>query len=815
MKISYNWLKEYINIDLDYKVIAEILTDIGLEVEGIEKYESIKGGLEGIVIGKVVEKSEHPNADKLSVTKVDIGTGELLDIVCGASNVAAGQKVVVATVGTKLYNGDESFTIKKSKIRGEVSVGMICAEDELGIGTSHDGIMVLNNDVKVGTLAKDYFSIENDILFEIGLTPNRIDSASHIGVARDLAAFLSQNKKTLYKTPDVSNFKIDNTSLPIDVVVENLEACPRYSGITISGIEVEESPKWLQNKLKAIGLNPINNIVDCTNFILHETGHPLHAFDADKIKGQRIIVKTLPNKTPFKTLDESVIELSDADLMICNNQEGMCIAGVFGGFDSGVSNKTKNIFLESAYFNSVFVRRTSKRHQFATDSSFRFERGVDPNDTIYVLKRAALLIKELAGGNISSEIVDVYPNPIKEKIIEISYSNVHRLIGKKIPEDKIKTILQALEIEIVKEDDNELTLKIPTYRVDVVREPDVVEEILRIYGYNNIEIPNHVNSALSYNKKPNPEFIKNQVSDYLASIGFNEIMSNSLTKSVVYNKIEGSIKNNLVTLFNPLSSDLDVMRQNLLFGGLESVRHNINRKRESLKLFEFGNVYFGDDSKSSENPLNKYSYKHELALFITGKKFPLNWSNNDLVSFFDIKEFVEMIFKLLNLSVSKMKVTEYSDYRFTDALDYKLDNKTIAQVGMISRDILKEFSIDQEVLFANFNWDLVKSKVLNNNIGFKELPKYPEVRRDLALLLNEDVLFSDLLKTAYKIENKLLKEVVLFDVYKGKNIEAGKKSYAISFTLRDENKTLTDKQIDKIMNKLIFVYEKEYDAKVR
>lgn len=815
MKISYNWLKQYIDINLDYEKTAQILTDIGLEIEGIEKFQSIKGGLEGLVIGEVIEKGKHPNADKLSVTKVDIGKGDLLNIVCGAPNVDKGQKVVVAPIGTTLYSGDQSFEIKKTKIRGELSEGMICAEDEIGIGDSHDGIMVLDPQTKIGIKANEFFNIENDIVFEIGLTPNRIDSASHIGVARDLAAFLNQTENISYKKPKVDDFKVENTSRPVGVKIENVEACPRYSGVTVSNIEVKESPDWLKNRLKAIGLSPINNVVDVTNYVLHETGHPLHAFDCDKIANDQIIVKTLPKNTEFKTLDEEVRKLNENDLMICDSNEGMCIAGVFGGIDSGVTEKTKSVFLECAYFNPVYVRKTAKRHQLSTDSSFRFERGVDPNDTIYALKRTALLIKELAGGEISSEIVDEYPEEIKPREFAISYKNVYRLIGKEIDKNKIKSILKDLEIEVIESNDESINLRIPTYRVDVTREADVIEEILRIYGYNNIEIPQHVNGSLSYVEKPNTGELRNRVANYLNNVGFNEIMSNSLTKSSYYELKEDFGKEALVRIHNPLSQDLDVMRSNLLFGGLESIRHNINRKRNDLKLFEFGNVYFFNGEHGKENTIDKYHQHERLALFLTGKKYGLNWSNNEEMSFFDLKAYIDNLVHYFALDLNSLVKETISNSVYSEALVYKTGEDVIVRFGILQKDLLDKFDIEQEVYFADFAWPNLLKKAKKIKAQFSELPKFPEVRRDLALLIDDSITFENIEQLAKKLERKFLKEVVLFDVYKGKNIEKGKKSYAVSYTLQDENKTLTDKQIDKIMKKFIDVYQKELGAQIR
>jgi phenylalanyl-tRNA synthetase beta chain len=815
MKLSYNWLKQYINIDLDYKKVAEILTDIGLEVEGIEEFQSVKGGLEGLVIGEVKEKGKHPNADKLSVTKVDVGGKELLNIVCGAPNVDKGQKVVVAPIGTKLYSGDESFEIKKTKIRGELSEGMICAEDEIGIGDSHDGIMVLEEKSEIGIPAKDYFKIENDIVFEIGLTPNRIDGASHIGAARDLAAFLGQEQDISYTIPSVEHFKIDNTKRPVEVIVENEEACPRYSGITVSNITVKESPDWLKNKLKAIGLSPINNIVDATNYVLHETGHPLHAFDCDKIDGDKVVIKTVQANTVFKTLDEEERKLHQDDLMICNSSKGMCIAGVFGGIDSGVMEGTKNIFIESACFNPVYVRKTAKRHMLNTDASFRFERGVDPNDTVYALKRVALLIQEIAGGEISSEIVDVYPNVVEPLKVSMKYKNIHRLIGKNIGNEKIKQILELLEIKVISSDDDELEVSVPTYRVDVQREADVIEEILRIYGYNNIEIPVHMNGSVSYVPKPNPEILKNNIAAYLSNVGFNEIMSNSLTKSTYYNLKDNLGEEKLVKLHNPLSQDLDVMRNSLLFGGLESIKHNINRRRSDLKLFEFGNVYSFEGDRNKANPVESYKQNENLALFLTGKRFALNWANNDGVSFFDLKSHVDNILNYFAIDLSKLTTNSNINPIFSESISYTVNDKLVVKFGILSSEIMEAFDIEQEIFYADFEWPVLLKLAKKIKTQYTEIPKFPEVRRDLALLINEEVKFFQIKEMAINLERKLLKEVVLFDIYKGKNIEKGKKSYAVSYVLQDENKTLTDRHIDKIMNKFISTYKKELDAQIR
>ncbi len=815
MKISYNQLKQYIDTDKTSEELSKILTDIGLEVEGTEEYESIKGGLEGLIIGEVKTCKKHPNADKLSITTVDTGTGELLPIVCGAPNVAAGQKVVVATVGTKLYFNNDEIKIKKGKIRGEVSEGMICAEDEIGIGNSHEGIMVLPDKVEPGTPAKDYFKIEKDIIFEIGLTPNRADGASHIGVARDLVAYFKHTGKNIeLKKPDVSNFKIDNNDLQISAEIKNTDACKRYSGITISGIEIKESPDWLKNRLKAIGLQPINNVVDITNFVLHETGQPLHAFDADMIKGNKIIIRTLENETVFKTLDEEDRKLHGDDLMICNSEEGMCIAGVFGGAKSGVSDKTKNIFLESAYFNPVYVRKTSKRHGLQTDSSFRFERGVDPNNTIYALKRAALLIKELAGGKISSEIIDIYPEPIKNFKFTVLYSHIDRLIGKKIEHETIDTILEALEIKITNKNEDRITVEVPPYRVDVTREADIVEEILRIYGYNNIESSHSVKSTLSYAPKPDTNKLKNTISEFLSSQGFSEAMSNSLTKGKYYENNNDFDENQSVKILNALSIDLNVLRQDLLFGSLEAVIRNINYKNPNIKLYEFGQVYKFNKT-DSENPLNSYHEEQHSAIVVSGNKNPVNWNTSETkTDFYYLKSHVENIFKRLNFDTKKMKSAETDKAIFAYGIKYEINNRTLAEIGKVSNKYLSQFGIEQEVFYADLNWENIM-KYLPETPKYLPVSKFPAVKRDLALLINKDIKFADIETLAYKTEKKLLKNVSIFDVFEDKKLGENKKSYAVSFILQDETKTLKDKQIDKIMKKLQYTFEKELGAELR
>ena len=818
MKISYNWIKDYLKIDLEPAKIAEILTGIGLEIEGIDEWVSVKGGLEGVVIGEVLTCKKHPDADKLSVTTVDIGTSQPLQIVCGAPNVAAGQKVPVATVGTVVFKGNDSLEIKKSKIRGELSEGMICAEDELGLGNSHDGIMVLNNDTKPGTPAAGYFNIVKDSVFEIGLTPNRIDSGSHFGVARDLAAYLNLNAGLDRKAilPLLSDFKPDNNNNPYEVIIENTTDCPRYTGITISGVTIGESPEWLRNKLRAVGLNPINNVVDITNFVQHEVGQPLHAFDADKIDGKKVIIRNMPDKSKFITLDEVERSLSPRDLMICNTKEGMCIAGVFGGIKSGVTDSTKNIFLESAYFNPVSIRKTSKRHSLKTDASFRFERGADPGITTWALKRAILLIKEIAGGMISSDIVDVYPNPVKNVLVGVNYNNIDRLIGKKIEQSTVKKILSLLDIEIISDDGVNLKLSIPSYRVDVKGEADVIEEILRIYGYNNIEVNNHVNSTLSYPEKPDKEKIVNIISDLLSANGFSEIMCNSLNPASWYEQNDDFDREQLVILANPLSSDLNAMRQSLLFGGLNSVIWNINRQNLNLKLYEFGHCYFYHKSGQSFPKADDYIEKASLDLFITGNTGTQSWNYRTNPSdFFHIKSAIEMIFSRLGVKPGTLITGETHNKYFAEAITYTFNNKIVAEAGRISKNYLAKFDIGQDVYYGHIEWDHLMKLIKNHTISFREIPKYPFVRRDLALLLDKGIKFGQIRDIAFHTEKNILQEVSLFDVYESDSLGKNKKSYAVSFILRDDIKTMTDKNIDKIMSNLIKAYENELDAQIR
>ena len=818
MKISYNWIKEYLKTDLEPSKVAGILTGIGLEIEGMEEWISVKGGLEGVVIGEVLSCRKHPDADKLSVTTVNIGANEPVQIVCGAPNVAVGQKVPVATIGTLVYKGDESFEIKKSKIRGELSEGMICAEDELGLGTSHEGIMVLDSDVKPGTPAKDYFKVASDVVFEIGLTPNRIDSGSHFGVARDLAAYLNINDSFsgTATLPSLTGFKPDNNDNPYEVIIENLTDCPRYTGITISGITVGESPDWLKNRLKAVGLNPINNVVDITNFVQHEIGQPLHAFDADKIAGKKVIIRNLPDKSKFITLDNAERSLSARDLMICNPEEGMCIAGVFGGIKSGVTAATKNIFLESAYFNPVAIRKTSKRHTLKTDASFRFERGADPNMTTWALKRAGMLIKEIAGGKISSDIIDVYPTPIKNCVVEVTYTNINRLIGKKIDPLTVKKILRLLDIGIIEESLDKLTLDIPSYRVDVKKDADVIEEILRIYGYNNVEISSHVNSTLSYPEKPNREKVVNIIADLLSSNGFAEIMCNSLNPSAWYEQNSDFDKDRLVILANPLSSDLNAMRQSLLYGGLSSVSWNINRQQLDLRLYEFGHCYFYKKSDHPHPVADDYTEKEALDLFLTGNTNRQSWnSKTNPTDFFNIKSAVEMVLARLGIKPESLKTGESDKKYFNESLTYLFNNETVAEIGRISKKYLTQFDINQDVYWGHIEWDMVLKMIKKHAISFRELPKYPSVRRDLALLLDRGIKFSQIREIAILTERNILHDINLFDVYENDSLGTNKKSYAVSFILRDDVKTLTDKNIDKVMNNLIRAFEKELNAHIR
>jgi len=808
MKISYNWLKQFLKVDWEAEKTGELLTDLGLEVEGIEIVESIKGSLEGIVIGKVLTCVQHPNADRLKVTTVDLGNGKIVQVVCGAPNVAAGQTVPVATIGTTLYDDKgEGFIIKKGNIRGAESHGMICAEDELGLGASHAGIMVLDEALVAGTPAAKVFNIEKDEVFEIGLTPNRADAMSHYGVARDLRAGLIQNNISLELiSPSVSDFHVDDRTLKFDVVVEDIDKAPRYAGVTISDITVSDSPEWLKNRLKSIGLTPINNVVDVTNYVLHELGQPLHAFDTAKVKGNKVIVKTLENGTKFTTLDGVVRELHEEDLMICNgNEEPMCIAGVFGGIDSGVSNGTTSIFLESAYFNPVAIRKTAKRHALNTDASFRFERGIDPNITKYALKRAANLILEVAGGKVSSEIVDLYPSKAEDFQVFLSFSKMDRLIGAVIPRETIKNILASLDIKINSVTDGGIGLTIPSYRVDVTREADVIEEILRVYGYNNVEFSHKLNTSISFSEFDGVK-IENVVANQLVSQGFYETMANSLTKADYVSLSELLNEENNVTMLNPLSNDLGVMRQSLLFSGLESVVHNINRRNNSLKFFEFGKTYHKFESGYSEQ-------KH-LTLFVSGNRTKQSWHITQKTSdFFYLKGTVTSV--LNRLGIQNLKTSPTKNDVFSEGITLSLGKIKLVDLGVVKRSVLKEFGIKQEVLFADFNWENVLKVGGKSQIKTAELPKFPAVKRDFALLLDDSVSFNEIYNLAFQAEKKLLKEVDLFDVYEGDKLEKGKKSYAVSFLLQDENKTLNDVEIDKIMQKLQQTYEKNVGATLR
>jgi phenylalanyl-tRNA synthetase beta chain len=809
MRISYNWLKQFIKLDWKSEETAALLTDLGLEVEGVDKFESLKGGLEGVVVGHVLTCVQHPNADRLRITTVDLGDGNApVQIVCGAPNVAAGQKVPVATIGTTLYDKEgNAFQIKKGKIRGEESNGMICAEDELGIGQGHDGIMILNEDLKPGTPASKVFNIDSDEIFEIGLTPNRADAMSHLGVARDLRAGLTQqNVHVELITPSVSNFRVDKRTLKMDVKVADNKLAPRYCGVTISGITVKPSPAWLQNKLRAIGLTPKNNVVDVTNYVLHELGQPLHAFDAAKIKGNKIVVKTVEAGTKFTSLDDVERTLHEEDLMICDETGPMCIAGVLVGKTSGVTEGTSTIFLESAFFNPVTIRKTAKRHGLSTDASFRFERGIDPTITEYALKRAALLIQETAGGEITSDIIDIYPKKIEDYSVFLNFSNVFRTVGQELPKETIKKILVSLDIKISPMSDAGLGLTIPAYRVDVQREIDVIEEILRVYGYNNIGFTQKLNASISNATRTEDYKLQNIIGNQLVSSGFNEMMANSLT-SPDYIKLSANLKEEFnVMMLNPLSNDLSAMRQSLLFSALEAVSFNVNRRRTDLKLFEFGKTYHKLPSGHDEN-------KH-LTLTVTGNRLAESWAYAQKPSdFFMFKGFVNLVFSRLGLN--KLQTQPVTNDVFAEGMALVApNNQVLVEFGAIKKSILKEFDIKQEVFFADFNWDAIL-KLVTGKIKFTEISKYPEVRRDLALLVDNDVTFETIYSNARQAEKSLLKDINLFDVYEGSNLPEGKKSYAVSFTLQDSSKTLTDEQIDKIMGKIRNTLESQVGAQLR
>ena len=820
MEISLNWLKKYIDIDLSAQEVATILTDIGLEVEALEKVESIRGGLQGVVVGHVVECWDHPDSDHLHVTKVDVGAEEPLQIVCGAPNCRQGLKVLCATVGSVLYpnGGDEEFKIKRSKIRGVESLGMLCAEDELGIGASHAGIMELSEDAVVGTAARDFLGITDDYLIGIGLTPNRVDAASHIGVARDIAAYLrSQGKDVKVTLPSVDDFSVDNHDMEIEVVVENHDAAPRYAGLTVTGCQIAPSPEWMQKELRAAGINPKNNLVDITNYVLFELGQPLHAFDADKIEGRKVVVKNCAEGTPFVTLDGVERKLSKEDLMICSAERPMCIGGVFGGLDSGISDTTVNVFLESAYFNPVSIRRSAKRHGLSTDASFRFERGIDPNIQVYALKRAALMMRELAGGKISSEIIDLNPTPAEDFVFDVNLDRVNSLIGKAIPESTVRTILDALEVKIVKEEARTLTVAVPPYRVDVQREADLVEDILRIYGYNNVEIPQAVHSTLSYAPRPDKNKLINIAADHLAATGYTEIMSNSLTKAAYYDGLTSYKAEECVKIMNPLSADLNVMRQTLLFNALEAVALNINHRTLDLRLFEMGNCYrFHPEVEQGENPLARYSESYRIGIAVTGQDATPSWNVKAAKSsFYTLRSTVEKLLRRFGIDIYTLRSESSQSDLYSDAIAYTQGPKTVVEMGIVSPKILEKFDIKQAVYYAEIDFDLIVRAAKKQRIAVEELSRFPEVKRDLALLVDKGVTFSELRNIAFATEKKLLKRVTLFDVYEGDKLPEGKKSYALGFTLEDKNQTLNEKTIEKTMANLQRQLEAKAGAQVR
>lgn len=830
MNVLYSWLKEYVDFDLSPEELAAALTSVGLEVDGVEEVQSIKGGLKGIVIGKVLTCESHPNSDHLHITTVDFGAGTPSQIVCGAPNVAAGQKVLVATLGAVIYSGDDSFTIKPSKLRGVESFGMLCSGAELGLNQDNSGIMVLADDAPVGTPAAAYFNLESDYVIEVDITPNHADACSHWGVARDLYAWLRQNGyKTALHKPCADSFKVQNSDLKIDVKVENTQACPRYAGVSIKGVTVKESPEWLKRRLSAIGLRPINNIVDITNYIVHAVGQPLHCFDADKIKGGQIVVKTMPQDTKFVTLDGVERKLSDRDLMICNAQEPMCMAGVFGGLDSGTTEQTVNVFLESAYFDPTWVRKSARRHQLSTDASFRFERGIDPNGVIFSLKYAALLVQELAGGEISMEIADNYPEPIKNFSVNYNFESANSLIGKNIPNDVVKSIITNLGIEIVKESSTDLELSVPPFRVDVQRQCDVVEEVLRIYGYNNVEFGQTFQASLSeQGAADRSNKMQNLISGQLIGCGFSEILNNSLTRAAYYDGLESYAPDRLVRLMNPLSSDLNVMRQTLLFGGLESVSHNIRRQAANLAMFEFGKCYYFNAAVKVDNAdaterdkeqsrLRAYSEDMHLGLWLTGNMVQSSWAHADqTTSVYQLKAYVENIFARLGLDNGMFTIDEQGADIYSSALSYVLrSGKTVAQIGVVKNSLLKATDVDAAVYYADINWDVLMKATRKVSVSYTELPKFPEVRRDLALLVDAGVTFQQIRQAALKAESKLIKSISLFDVYQGKNLEAGKKSYAVCFMLQDPNATLNDKVIEKCMSKVVAALQKELGAVLR
>ncbi|MBQ3248203.1 MAG: phenylalanine--tRNA ligase subunit beta [Alistipes sp.] len=820
MNVSYNWLKRYIDTDLSAERIAEILTELGLEVEEFEKIETIKGGLKGVVVGEVLTCEDHPDSDHLHITTVDVGAEASLQIVCGAANCRKGLKVMCATVGAVLYpiDSDEEFKIKRSKIRGVESLGMLCAEDELGIGRNHEGIMELPADAVVGTSAKEYLGIADDYLIGIGLTPNRVDAASHIGVARDLVAYLrSRGENVTLNLPSVDNFAVDNTSRTIGVEVVNSEAAPRYAGITVSGCKIAPSPEWMQNELRAAGINPKNNLVDITNYVLFELGQPLHAFDADKIEGGKIVVRSAVEGEKFVTLDGVERTLTSADLMICSAERPMCIAGVYGGLDSGITDETVNVFIESAYFHPVWVRKTAKRFGLNTDASFRFERGIDPNMQVYALKRAAMLMKELAGGTITSEIIDINPTPASHFEFDFSLERARKLIGKDIPEDTFMTILEALDVEVRGREGEVLHVAVPPYRVDVQREADLVEDVLRVYGYNNIEVSDHVNSTLSYAPKPDKARLQNIASDFLAANGYTEIMSNSLTKGAYYEGCTSYPAERCVKILNPLSQDLNVMRQTLMFNALEAVELNVNRRNANLRMFEVGNCYaYAEEKASEDNTLAKYEENYRIGITVTGLHTQLAWNTKaEQSSFFTLRGMVERLLKRFGIDIYALQSESLDSDLYADAIVYKQGPKEVLRMGVVSPIVRKKFDIKQEVYFAEIDFDQLVKMTKKAKVQFKELSKFPEVKRDLALLVNKSVTFSELRAIAFATEKKLLKSVSLFDVYEGDKLPEGKKSYALSFILEDKNQTLTDKQIERTMANLQTQLEQKAGAEVR
>lgn len=820
MNISYKWLKEYVDFSLSPQEVCDALTSEGLEVGALEEVQSIRGGLKGLFVGKVLTCDMHPDSDHLHVTTVDLGHGETRQIVCGAPNVAAGQKVIVADLGCVLYDGDKEFTIKKSKLRGVESNGMICAEDEIGVGSSHDGIIVLPEDAEIGMPAAEYYNLESDWLIEVDITANRADALSHWGVARDLYAWLKQNGyETSLHRPSDETFVVDDETLPIDVEIVNKEACKRYACVSITDCEVKESPEWLKNKLNTIGVRPINNIVDITNYVMMAYGQPLHCFDADMVKGHRIVVKTMPEGTPFITLDGEEHKLSERDLAICNAEDPMCIAGVFGGKGSGTYDNTRNIVLESAYFHPTWIRKSARRHGLSTDASFRFERGIDPEGVIYALKQAALLCKELAGGKVSMQIKDVYPEKIENSKVDLGYSYVNRLVGKDIPVETIKSIVTSLEMKILEENVDGLKLEIPAYRVDVQRPCDVVEDILRVYGYNNVEIPTQLKSSLVVKGDEDKKHVlANLVGEQLLGCGFNEILNNSLTKSAYYDKLQSYPAENLVRIMNPLSSDLNVMRQTMLFGGLESIAYNVNRRNPNLKFFERGNVYtFSPDKQNADNPMAAYKEENMIALWVTGKRVTGSWAHADEQStFFELKAYVMNILSRIGVPFGMLMFKDSTGDIFSKATVIEnRGGKKLVEMGLVSKAILKSAGIDQEVYYAELNWTALMKTIKKQKVEYREISKYPAVSRDLALLIDKNVEFVTIESVAYRSEKKLLRKVELFDVYEGKNLPEGKKSYAVNFILQDEQKTLNDKQIDSIMNKIIANLKKEIGAELR